>query len=306
MPRQVDDTAVTRIPGRASGRASGRPPVPAQEESRVGAWLAKPPALDRSGAVPVHVQIQQWLTAAVAGGRLAAGDRLPPERELSARLGVSRMTLRQGVEALERRGLVTRVPGRDGGAFVTEPRVECDLTGLPGFSAQVRRTNLRPGSVVLSARVLRCPAEVQKPLRLDPRSKAYEIVRVRLANDTPLAIERSYFPAKPLPGLLSRDLTGSMHDLLATWNMDPETAVEYLEPTVAAGGDAELLQVPAGSPLMGIERTAFARGGVPVEYSRDLFRPDRVRLLVRSRVGGDAGPGGVTESLSRPRARERG
>ncbi|HUJ65554.1 MAG TPA: GntR family transcriptional regulator, partial [Acidimicrobiales bacterium] len=126
------------------------------------------------------------------------------------------------------------------------------------------------------------------------------------ANDTPLAIERSYFPAKPLPGLLSRDLTGSMYDLLATWDLDPETAVEYLEPTVAGGGDAELLKVAAGSPLMGVERTAFARGGVPVEYSRDLFRPDRVRLLVRSRVGADAGPGGVTTSLSRPRARKRG
>jgi GntR family transcriptional regulator len=260
--------------------------------------LAKPPKLDRGGGLAVHVQIEQWLTAAIAGGLLMTGDRLPPERELSARLGVSRMTLRQGVEALERRGVVTRTQGRSGGAFVTEPKVECDLTGLPGFSAQVRRTNLQPGSVVLSARQLRCPPAVQKPLRLEPRSKVYEIIRVRLANETPLAIERSYFPAKPLAGLLDHDLTGSLYDLLARWDLDPQTAVEYLEPTTAGGPDAELLQVPAGSPLMGIERTAFARGGVPVEFSRDLFRPDRVRLMVRSRVGGEAGTIGVTASLS--------
>jgi GntR family transcriptional regulator len=273
--------------------------------SRVRLLLAKAPALDRSAGVAVHVQIEQWLTAAIANGRLVAGDRLPPERELSVQLGVSRMTLRQGVEALERRGLVTRVPGRDGGAFITEPRVECDLTGLPGFSAQVRRTNLRPGSVVLSARQLRCPPDIQKPLRLEPRSRAYEIIRVRLANETPLAIERSYFPAKPLPGLLDHDLTGSMYDLLRAWDLDPETAVEYLEPTTAGDADAELLQVRAGSPLMGIERTAFARGGVPVEFSRDLFRPDRVRLMVRSRVAGDVGSPGVTSSLAAGRLRSR-
>jgi GntR family transcriptional regulator len=293
MVREVENPSSVR-----QGPSGDAPPSHADEGRRVRLLLAKPPKLDRAGGLAVHVQIEQWLTAAIAGGVLVTGDRLPPERELSARLGVSRMTLRQGVEALERRGVVTRVPGRDGGAFVTEPRVECELTGLPGFSAQVRRTNLRPGSVVLSARQLRCPADVQKPLRLEPPSKVYEIIRVRLANETPLAIERSYFPAKPLPGWLDHDLTGSLYDLLAGWGLDPETAVEYLEPTTAGGLDAELLQVPAGSPLMEIERTAFARGGVPVEFSRDLFRPDRVRLMVRSRVGGDAGTGGVTASLS--------
>jgi GntR family transcriptional regulator len=293
MVREAENPPTMRT--RAS---DGLPAAAPDEAGRVRLLLAKPPVLDRAGGLPVHVQIEQWLTAAIASGRLGPGDRLPPERELSTRLGVSRMTLRQGVEALERRGVVTRIPGRDGGAFVTEPKVECDLTGLPGFSAQVRRTNLRPGSIVLSARQLRCPADVQKPLRLEPRSKVYEIIRVRLANEAPLAIERSYFPVRPLPGLLDHDLTGSLYDLLAAWDLDPETAVEYLEPATAAGADAELLQVPAGSPLMGIERTAFARGGVPVEFSRDLFRPDRVRIMVRSRVGGDPGTGGVTASLS--------
>jgi GntR family transcriptional regulator len=293
MVREVESRSATRTPV-----PGGAPASPPDEVRRVRLLLAKPPTLDRAGGIAVHVQIEQWLTAAIAGGLLTTGDRLPPERELSARLGVSRMTLRQGVEALERRGLVTRIPGRDGGAFVTEPKVECDLTGLPGFSAQVRRTNLRPGSVVLSACQVRCPPDVQKPLRLEPRSKVYEIIRVRLANDTPLAIERSYFPVKPLPGLLDHDLTGSLYDLLAEWGLDPETAVEYLEPATAGAPDADLLQVPAGSPLMGIERTAFARAGVPVEFSRDLFRPDRVRLMVRSRVGGDSGSGGVTASLS--------
>ncbi len=267
---------------------------------RVRRLLTKPPVFVRTGGQAVHTQIEQWLTAAIANGRLVTGDRLPAERELSARLGVSRMTLRQGVEGLERRGLVTRVPGRDGGAFITEPKVECDLTGLPGFSAQVRRTNLRPGSVVLSARQVRCPSDVLDPLRLDPRARTFEIIRVRLANDTPLAVERSYFPAKPLPGMLERDLTGSMYALLAGWGLQPETAVEYLEPTTASSSDASLLEVPVGSPLMEIERTAFALGGVPVEFSRDLFRPDRVRLMVRSRVGVELESGGVLDFVGHP------
>ena len=48
------------------------------------------------------------------------------------------MTLRQALGALEARGLVQRKRGRSGGTFVTRPRIECDLTGLPGFTEQMR------------------------------------------------------------------------------------------------------------------------------------------------------------------------
>jgi GntR family transcriptional regulator len=262
-------------------------PVDPGDRVRLDRLFAQPPVLSRSERVAVHTQIERWLTDAIAAGRLRTGDRLPPERELSALLGVSRMTLRQGVEALERRGLVTRVPGRDGGAFISEPRVECDLTGLPGFSAQVRRTNLRPGAEVLEARRVRPPATVASALGIIGKAQAYRVVRVRSANDTPLAIERSWFPVRPLAGLLERDLTGSMYALLAEWGLSPETAVEHLEPTVADETDAGLLGIAVGTPLMRIERTAFSHGGVAVEYSLDLFRPDRVRIMVRSRVGED-------------------
>jgi DNA-binding FadR family transcriptional regulator len=46
------------------------------------------------------------LGLAIVGGRYAAGDRLPTEDELARRLGVSRPSLREGLKALARKGLV--------------------------------------------------------------------------------------------------------------------------------------------------------------------------------------------------------
>jgi GntR family transcriptional regulator len=245
------------------------------------------PRLDRRAGVPVHVQIERWLAEAVAAGNVVSGDRLPSERELAALLGVSRMTLRQSLEGLERRGVISRVVGRDGGAFIAEPQVECDLTGLPGFSEQIRRANLRPGSIVLRTGETTADARVAAALELAASSPVWEIIRVRLANRVPLAIERSYFPARLFPRMLERDLAGSLYAVLADYGFRPHTGVEYLEPVVAEEIDARYLSISPGDPLTQIERTASSVAGVPVEYSRDLIRPDRVRIVVRSQLSAD-------------------
>ena len=121
--------------------------------------VGTPPELERGTGVPAHVQIERWLLESIDQGELAPGDRLPGERELAGRLGVSRMTLRQALATLERDGLLVRVPGRAGGAFVSEPRVECDLTGLAGFTEQMHRARLRAGARVLTAATVPAPSE---------------------------------------------------------------------------------------------------------------------------------------------------
>lgn len=52
-------------------------------------------------------------------GIVARGERLPPERELAPRLGVSRVTLREAIRALQQDGYVESRRGRAGGTFVT-------------------------------------------------------------------------------------------------------------------------------------------------------------------------------------------
>ncbi|MEU1721105.1 GntR family transcriptional regulator [Nonomuraea sp. NPDC005692] len=253
--------------------------------------VGTPPELERGTGVPAHTQIEQWLLAAISSGEMAPGDRLPGERELAARLGVSRMTLRQALATLERDGVLIRLPGRSGGAFVAEPRIECDLTGLAGFTEQMRRAHLRAEARILTAATVPAPAGVAAALGVGPGEPVHEVARVRSAGRSPVALERSFFPA--LPGFLAEDLGGSLYALLAgRYGLEPRTAVEHLDPVIAGPEEAAELGIAAGAPLMLIERTAYAADGTPVEYARDLFRPDRVRLSVRSGVTAPATPPG--------------
>lgn len=74
---------------------------------------------------PVHSQTafeetMERLANAIKLGVLAPGDRLPAERELCARLGISRSTLRQALTALGQSGHLVAARGRGGGTFVAE------------------------------------------------------------------------------------------------------------------------------------------------------------------------------------------
>lgn len=253
--------------------------------------LSSPPDLRQEARSPAHVRIEQWLVDGIAKGEIAPGDRLPAEREFAAALGVSRMTLRQALAGLERKGVLVRMPGRSGGAFVAEPKIECDLTGLAGFTEQMRRAHMRAGARVMRAQTVAASRAVAKALELSAGSSVHEVVRVRSANRQPLALERSFFPAEHFPDLLEHRLGDSLYTLLAKrYDQEPHTAVEYLEPVSAAQDEADALGVEPGTPLMLIERTAHSVAGLAVEYAQDLFRADRVRIMVRSGVSSTVKP----------------
>jgi DNA-binding GntR family transcriptional regulator len=249
--------------------------------------IGRTPALERRRGLPVHTQIERWLMDEITTGVIGPGDRLPGERELAAALRVSRMTLRQALGGLARRGVLVRTPGRSGGAFVAEPRIECDLTGVAGFTEQMRRAHLRAGATVLAARTVDAEGRVVTALRVPAGAPVHELVRVRSADGVALALERSWLPAEHLPDLLTQPLTGSIYTLLdERYGLAPRTAVEYLDPVTADPAQAAALGVARGTALMGVERTAYSVAGLAVEYARDLYRTDRVRLMVRTEVRG--------------------
>ncbi len=238
---------------------------------------------------PAHVQIEQWLMSLIDGSALMAGDKLPKEKDLAAALGVSRMTLRQSLGSLESRGVVERIPGRQGGTFIRQPRIECDITGLAGFTEQLRQGHVRASARVISADVVAASRAVAKALELASDEPVYEVVRVRSARREPVALERSFLPVEPFPGLLDKRLSGSLYARMRRdYGLAPQSATEYLEPFIAGEREAELLGVSAGSALLLIERTARTTSGQPVEYARDLFRPDKIRISVQT-VAGQSG-----------------
>src|SRR3954451_2972741 len=96
---------------------------------------------NRVNAGRVSRLIVDQIRLLIRDGMLSAGDRLPSERELGERFGVSRVTVREALRGLEANGLVTIRVGARGGAFVTAPTSKhvgegiTDLLTLSGLTA---------------------------------------------------------------------------------------------------------------------------------------------------------------------------
>jgi GntR family transcriptional regulator len=247
------------------------------------AVLGKRPDLGSVSDQPAHARIAVWLEKLIVSGRLSPGDKLPAEVDIAAALGVSRMTLRQALAAIESKGLIRRSRGRFGGNFVETPRLEFDHTGLPGFTEQLRRLDMSAGAQVVSASTRTPSAAVREALALKRGARVHEIIRMRSANGTPVLLEETYLPAARFPGLLAADLTGSVYAIMAElFDTQLFSADEHIEAAPASESSAELLAVPPGHPLLLVTRTAYDRSGTPLEFSHDYFRSDRTRIRVRS------------------------
>lgn len=226
------------------------------------------------GPVPKHVQLREILEAA-ARDDLPAHAPVGSERELMARYGVSRATVREAIGQLVSDGVLYRVHGK--GTFVAAARVDSQLH-LASFTDEMRRRGLEPTTEVLELALTTPPRRAAVELGLDADERVWRLERTRIAGGQPMALELGWYPERLLPGLDDHDLTRSVYTLFATtYDLVVDSAQQSVWAESADARKAHLLAVPAGAPLLAFRRTSSA-GRVPVEHNLSWYRGDRYQV----------------------------
>src|SRR4051812_17179039 len=207
---------------------------------------------------------------------VAVGDCIPSERELCARYGLARMTVRKALDHLVQEGRLTRVPGK--GTFVAEPKIGLRMR-LMSFTEDMRARGHVPGSVDLARRVIPAGRRLGGELGLDDDDPVYVIERLRTADGVPMALERTHFPAALTPGLIDEPLQDrSLFTVLEErYGIVYDEGEQTVEAGIADPTDAALLGIPVGSAVLLHQRRSLA-GGRPVEYVESAYRGDRYQL----------------------------
>ena len=159
-------------------------------------------ALDPRAAVPLGVQLDWSIRAAIADGRLRPGDRLPALRDLAADLGVNHNTLRAAVAKLEGEGLLESRHGT--GTFVAETAAAVQEHG-----ALVQRVVQWASDAGLSPRDLAAALYVADPRSAtaarDPEAEERRALRDEIAVlDRLVSRLEERLPADPPPELPRR------------------------------------------------------------------------------------------------------
>jgi GntR family transcriptional regulator len=210
--------------------------------------------------------------------RLGVGEAIPSERQLSADLGMSRLTVRAALDELVREGYLVR--RRGAGTFVSEPKIAQELT-MTSFTDDMRRRGLVPASRTLELSRVSAGARLGRLLHVSPSEQVVVVKRLRLADRETMAIEDLHVRASLVPNLTARDLeNGSFYDLLDNrYGITIVGGLQTVEPTVTTEEESSLLGVPLHSPAFQFERITRAASGETVEYVRSIYRGDRYRLV---------------------------
>jgi GntR family transcriptional regulator len=210
------------------------------------------------------------------------GTRAPSERQLAAEFGVTRMTVRQAVDALVVEGVLERVRGS--GTFVARGRGDCQFTS---YTEEMLRRGLRPGSRTLVLRRERPGAPVAAALEIAPTEDVVRWTRVRLADGIAMCVEDAHLPAALVVGLVDGDPPESLYVELGRRGHTPTRVEDAVESASCIEEEARLLGVAPGDPALVIARRTFS-GPTPVEVSRSVYRSDRYALrysLLRGGLG---------------------
>jgi GntR family transcriptional regulator len=230
--------------------------------------------------VPLHVHVRETIRREVKDGRLLDDHgRLLTEAELVRHFGVSRVTIRNAIRPLVEEGMFARAPGR--GTFLRTNQPENWVGRLMGFSETIRDAGYEPGARVLHKGMTnQHDAEVRELLR---ERAVWELKRVRLADEAPIAIEHAYYPPDIGLELENRDLTSIVmyrvfEDEL---KLDIRQAYQTISATRADEFSAGMLGVEVGHPLLSMRRLTTSAVGRPLELLRSLYLPDYFQFTIR-------------------------
>ncbi|GAA5067073.1 GntR family transcriptional regulator [Lysobacter panacisoli] len=218
---------------------------------------------------PAYQHLRRTLQHAVENGELTPGQALPSERELTKLLDLSRVTVRKAISGLVADGLLVQRQGS--GTFVAE-RIVKSFSKLTSFTDDLRARGLDPKSRFIERGIGEVTPDEAMALNLSPGAQVVRYYRLRIAEGTALALERTVVPQSVLadPSLVEN----SLYETFQKLGLRPTRALQRLRAIAFDAEQARLMNLPEGSPGLFIERRTFLDDGRVVEYTRSFYRGD--------------------------------
>lgn len=227
---------------------------------------------------PLYQQIKVLILQSLQGGEWKPGEAIPSEMDLAARFRVSQGTVRKAIDELAAENLLVRRQGK--GTFVATHAAQ---------HVQYRFLRLLPDSGdtttegpaerrIIECKKQRAPADIARVLGLRSGDAVLQVRRVLAFQGVPTILEDLWLPAAPFKGLTAERLDayrGPMYALFETeFGVRMVRAEEKIRALAATAPASDMLKVPAGSPLLSVERIAYTYNDLPIEVRRGLYRTD--------------------------------
>ncbi|MET3662190.1 GntR family transcriptional regulator [Aquamicrobium ahrensii] len=240
---------------------------------------------------PLYLRLRRAIEEAVERGWLGPGDALPSERDIALQADISRVTVRKAVRDLVESGVLVQRHGSGTFVALRVERVQQSLSRLTSFTEDMARRGKTVSSQWLDRGVFTPSPDEMMVLGLSAKELVVRMARLRIADGTPLAIERACLSASMLPD--PERIGASLYAALGETGYRPVRAMQRISAANLSGQDAELLKVPVGAAGLRIERISYLASGRVVEFTRSIYRGDAYDFVAELRLSGPADDSGA-------------
>ncbi|WP_281888544.1 GntR family transcriptional regulator [Paenibacillus sp. YYML68] len=233
-----------------------------------------PGDIDPSKNIALYIQVKNMLLKLIHNQTWRPHTLIPTEQELMDMFSVSRTTIRQAITMLVQEGLLEKRQGK--GTIVLPMKLVGNLGRLKGFAEEVVERGMVPHSKLIRAEFMTILDYERSQLQLPEHARVLLIERIRFANDTPIAIERSCWP-EPIGQILMKfDLhAAKYYEILEQHDIFLKQAREKISALNATVHEADLLGIRGGEALLEMTRLSCGIDGQPIEYTKTKYRSDQ-------------------------------
>lgn len=213
---------------------------------------------------------------------LEPNTKLESERELSNRYGLSRTTVRLALQELEKMGYIYRRHGK--GTYVSDlSKSAKNITSAYSFTEQTKALGKTSKTVILEFETIEANKYFANKLQVLLGEPLYKMKRLRLADDEPMMLERTYLPVKKFWNLTQALLeTKPLYDLFSQdYQQVVHIADEEFYASIVRNKDMAYLEIKEGSAVLNLVRTTYNIDNEVIEYTLSVARADQFHYQVR-------------------------
>lgn len=235
--------------------------------------------IDKNSRTPLYLQLMNILIDKIEN-KLEEDTQIPSEREICEVYDVSRTTVRQAMDELEKEGYIYKIHGK--GTFVSPKRMNQDLSAFYSFTEEMKKLGKEPSSEVTGFEVVQAGEHISDMFKKGNEDLLYKISRIRKADGIHMMYETTYIPYDRFKGITREKLENKpLYDILSKeYNVRISSAEEYFRPILTNKIESVYLDIKEGSPSLKIERFTYEKGEV-IEYTVSVARGDKFKYRVR-------------------------
>lgn len=234
--------------------------------------------IDKESKTPLYIQLMNILINKIEH-YMEENEQLESERDICVKYGVSRTTVRQALDELEKNKYIYKIQGK--GNFVASKVVEQQLTKVSSFTQDMKKAGKTPTSKILNFEIQEADHSISKKLKIEEKELIFKIVRIRFADEIPMIYEITYLPYERFKKL-NKSIIEEMPLYEAfekNFNIKIKSAEESIESVLISKLESVYLGIDVGSPALKFKRVTYENKNI-IEYTITIARGDKFKYRV--------------------------